>query len=189
MVQLTNRVKEKYVFVKNGVIFKILTDSNNRDECAVKLTPENVPHIIVNDQEMYLDSLIEVGDVYSEESGFKKSVHCQGDETEMTFQEYYHDICEERLASMIASRALYYETNKGFKEYLKWIKDFPLYMIKSMGYNVDEIDQIDLTDEKYNQLKVDEVKKMVLEAAQNMAHKYGYEVTTQSIDIVEEPTE
>ena len=66
MVQLKREVTEKYVFVKNGVIFKILKN-NGGDECAVKLTSKNVPHITVNDQELYLDSLIEVGDVYSED--------------------------------------------------------------------------------------------------------------------------
>ena len=165
MVQLKREVTEKYVFVKNGVIFKILKN-NGGDECAVKLTSKNVPHITVNDQELYLDSLIEVGDVYSEESGFKKSVHCQGDEeTEMTFQDYYYSLCEKNLSSMIASQAPYCNTAYEFKTYLKKV--------------------IDLTEEKYRQLKKDEVKKRILEAAKDVAHQYGYEVTTESIDIVE----
>ncbi|MBR5030076.1 MAG: hypothetical protein IKX63_03110, partial [Muribaculaceae bacterium] len=136
MVQLKREVTEKYVFVKNGVIFKILKN-NGGDECAVKLTSKNVPHITVNDQELYLDSLIEVGDVYSEESGFKKSVHCQGDEeTEMTFQDYYYSLCEKNLSSMIASQAPYCNTAYEFKTYLKKVSDFPLYMISPYQYVV-----------------------------------------------------
>ena len=64
--------------------------------------------------------------------------------------------------------------------------DFPIYMIKGMGYSiVEENVQINLTDAKYKELKDNKLKELALNAASNLLNSYGYEITSGTIDIKE----
>lgn len=180
MKQLDDKIGNKCLYVKNGVIFNIL-GYNNGDSCAVELSESNTPYIKVNGMKKYFGSLIEVGDTYTNNI-FKKTIHGGNSETEKTFPNYYHDICEEELASLITQWNL--PTIEDFKNNLKYA-NFPVYMINGMGYNVEGIEQIDLTEEKYKQFKENKLRELALDAAKKTVRPYGYKVTTQRIDIEE----
>ena len=145
----------------------------------MKLDEDNAPYITVGGNRKYFTTM-ECGDTYK--SGvFKKTIHGEESETEKTFQEYYHGLCEEELASMI----LLYpkQTLENFKEKLKR-SSFPLYMIKGMtDKTVEGVEQIDLTESKYNQLKEEEIKRRAFDSANYEASRYGYTVTTKNIEI------
>ena len=183
MIQPTDKVTKKYLYVKNGVIFKIL-QRDNGDKCAMELNETNAPYITVNEVKKYFDTM-EVGDVYIDDV-FKKTIHGESNEVEMTFSEYYYDSCEKELASLILTNV--YLSVEQFKGRLKK-SNFPLYMIEGMEYEdgkvyeVEGVPQIELTEEKYNQLKEDEIKKRVMDVAMRVADEYGYMVTTEEIEI------
>jgi hypothetical protein len=191
MTQPKNTVSDnKFVYIKNNVIFNIL-DKDNGDSCSMKLSTSNVPYITVKEDETeyetkkYFDSLIEVGDTYSD-AIFYKTVHSnnKNEEKSQKFQNYYHDVFEEELKSLIAN--LNFSTNEEFKNYISGSMDFPIYMIKGMGYSiVEENVQINLTDAKYKELKENKLKELALNTASSLLNSYGYEITSGTIDIKE----
>lgn len=177
MKQPTNIINEKFLYIKNGVIFKILS-YNDGDICAVELTDSNAPYITVDNEKRYFTSM-EVGDTFANDV-FKKTVHSEDGDVEKTFPEYFYDMCVKELGSHIISNMNL--TLDKFKEMLKGTS-FPIYMIKGMGHTVSGTTQINLTEAKYKQLLEDEIKKKVMTAANNMASYYDYKVTTESIEI------
>lgn len=192
MIQPKDTVSNNFVYVKNKVIFNIL-DKDNGDSCAMELSESNVPHINVKIDEAseeesgtnkYFDSLIELGDIYSGTS-FYKTVHNQNknEEKTQTFQKYYYDACIEEIASLIIK--INASSNEEFKRYLKGNWNFPVYMVSGMGYVVEGIDQINLTDAKYKELKENKLKELALNAASNLLNSYNYEIASGTIDIKE----
>ena len=196
MRTLNTYVTRKYAFVKKGVIFDIKLDSNS-DSCAVEINSDNAPYIEVNEGEgvvskfnYYLDSYIEDGDSYTpiqegdEGEFFKKTMHAneQCDETEITFQDYYRDLCLEQITDVIV-----YNYTLDYNYYKDHLGDFgiPMFMFKGRGGNVtyptktssgDDY-EINFNEDLYNSLKQERIRKLSLNAAEETANHYNYHVT------------
>ena len=101
MENLSVTSRKKYYFVKDGIIFNILTSYNGLDSCAIPAggdatvkTPSITATTNKGDETVYyLEVLIEDGDTYSEDDGFKKTIH-GSEETNSVFDLYYKDLCE-----------------------------------------------------------------------------------------------
>lgn len=192
MKGLNEKVNKKYAYVKKGVIFNI-SSINNGDKCAEEITSANTPYITVcqkgveeecvSSSTKYFDSYIEDGDIY-ENGTFKKTVHGENGDEEVTFQDYYYSLCEAELATIIADN--YEKSIEELKNSTLGNVGFPLYMIKGMGYSVTGVTQISL-EEKYVELKENEIKKRILSAASDVANIYGYDLlnTVDDIEIEE----
>lgn len=181
MKKLNGSVSEKYAYVKNGVIFDIKTYDNG-DSCAVKMSVDNVDSITVDRNKLYLDSYIENGDAYAD-GKFKKRIHSEdaNEEIVVTLTEYYKMDCEADIASALVEQ--YYNTYGDFTNNLSML-GVPEYMIVQGGSTVTpESVQVNFTESYYNDTKLNEVKKRVLQAAKDTANHYGYKLLTNDINI------
>ena len=175
MKKLNSSVSERYAYAKNGVVFDIKTYDNG-DSCAVAITSDNVDYITVNSDKLYLDSYIEDGDVYAD-SKFKKTVHNEeaSGESTVTLTEFYKLDCEAEIAKALIDQ--YYNTYEDFANDLSML-GVPTYMIKQGGDTVVPATiQVDFTENYYNTVKMDEVKKLALQSAKDTASHYGYKLT------------
>jgi hypothetical protein len=175
MKKLNSSVSERYAYAKNGVIFDIKTYDNG-DSCAVAITSDNVDYITVNGDKLYLDSYIEDGDIYSE-SKFKKTVHNEetSGESTVTLTEFYKLDCEAEIAKALIGQ--YYNTYEDFSSDLSML-GVPTYMIKQGGDTVVPASiQVNFTEDYYNTVKMNEVKKLSLQSAKDTANHYGYKLT------------
>lgn len=203
MKDLTSRtVSERYAFVKNGVIFKFAAYNKDNDKCAVKIDKESSPYFTVQEKtkennedktkevKLYLDSYLVVGDLYASGT-FKKVIHGEEDE-EKTLPEYFEYLCEKQL-----EESIFEKYDKDYEAFLKSYDDVPDYMVKqttSTGYGITAvtgIEQINLTEEKFNEIKENKVKEAVLNSANSTAKIYGYKATDVTIEKLsdEEETE
>jgi hypothetical protein len=179
MKSLNTSIGEKYAYVKNGVIFKV-ANYDDGDSCAIQITTDNCPSFSAtlngNTKTYYLDNYIEVGDIY-EEGSFKKTIH-EGDasaETNMTLQEFYVKECNDTIGEAIIKQ--YTMDYNAFINNLSAL-GVPDFMVKQGGYTTEGIDQIDFTEDYYNESKLNEVKKLAWKAASDVANKYNYELVT-----------
>jgi hypothetical protein len=181
MIALTISVAERYAYVKENVIYDIrFSKSDNNDICIRTIDTNSTPYIIVNGVKYYFINYISDGDMYfpNQEDGFKsfkKTIHGNLDKT-VTYQDYYYALCEEQIANAIVSNYTY--------TYDDFVADIcklgvPEFMIKINGqtcYEVQKIEQIDFTEEYYNEVKKRKVREMALDAAQKIANMYGFDV-------------
>ena len=182
MKNLNKIVTEKYAYIKNGVIFDVMS-TKYPDSCAMEISSANAPYITVGEGDTnqtnvnyYFDAYIEDGDTYTPTNGFMKSVHAekQADEKSITFQEYYRELCLEQITDTIINNYTldyaYYRDNLG--EF-----GIPLFMFAQDLRPVTGIDKINFTEDLYNSLKQQRIKELSLEAAEKVANKYNYHVT------------
>ena len=184
MINLTTFIGNVYFYIKDGVVFDILAYDNG-DSCAnkgVSGTPNNkeiqVPSITVQHSSatesttLYFLSLIKDGDKVSDGIFYK---HNDGESSDMTMSQYYESLCLEEIKKAIAIRPTY-EFND-FNENLT-ILGIPLYMISGQGYTVTGITQITFNETNFNNWKKEVVQDQAYTAAQNVANRFGYKVTS-----------
>ena len=168
-------------FVKDNVIFEIHSGSSSSDPCAkcADSIKDNLPSFIVKDSAgkentMYLDIYIEDGDKYVSNT-FKKTIHSET-EKEMTFQEYFKELCEKEIYNGVLSHF-----DKNFTWFNKHLNalGIPLYMIAGNGYTVTGVEQITFNSSYLTTLKNKIVKDEVKKAADSKADEFGYKVTSE----------
>ena len=177
MKALNKTVAKKYAYVKNGVIFDIKYNDNG-DSCVVEMSEETVPYITVDGTRLYFNEYIEIGDTYSANDGFKKTIHSTDgeDDKEMTYQDYYRELCIEQMSdSIIANYTMSYA------EIIRNIDvlSVPCWMVQfgCGSHTLVGITQIPFQIDDYNTLKENKVKEFALESASKTADKYGYKLT------------
>ena len=197
MIKLTTTPMKRYYFTKSGIIFNIKSVYNGTDECAVLFGPDNykgnIPSLTVtenkNNEEIqttyYLDAFIKDGDGLSSLT-FSKTVHkSEGNEETITFANYYKSLCEDRIEEIILS---YY--NKDYEWFKNNINkfDIPSYMLANENITVTsnegEFAPIDFSEEYFNSKKEEAVREASLNAANNVANKYGYSVDEDNFNII-----
>lgn len=179
MYALNKIITTNFVKVKNKTIFEI-SDNNLNDNCTVKVTTDNAPLIQVNEINYYMDFMIKCGDIYDNGTFMKCSHDGSSTEQEMTFQNCYYNDCVDELSVLALKRS---DLNlEDFKNYLK-SANFPIYMIKGMGYNVQGVNQIELTDNKLNELRTNAIKNNIIKYANEFASRNGYKLKTITIDV------
>lgn len=170
-------------FVKDNVIFDIHSGSSSSDPCAkcADSIKDNLPSFTVKDSAgkentMYLDIYIKDGDKYTSDE-FKKTIHSSTGETEMTFQAYFKELCEDEIYNGVLNHF-----DKNFTWFNKHINALgvPLYMIAGKGYTVTGVEQITFNSSYLTTLKKKIVKDEVEKAASNKANEYGYKLTDDS---------
>jgi hypothetical protein len=153
---------------------------NDDDSCIKVIDCSTTPYIIVNGVKYYFINYIRTGDIYApnQEDGFrcfKKTIH-ESPERIVTYQDYYHALCEEQIANAIIDNYTY--------TYDNFLADIcrlgvPEFMLKINGqtcYEVQKIEQIDFTEEYYNEVKRRKVRQLALNGARNIANMYGFNV-------------
>lgn len=196
--ELPESIDNRYYFVKNKVIYKI-GNTDNDDNCAIKLTSGNCPYITVsyngeqNETKKWLYNLIEVGDTYDNENGFKKTVHnsSEEDEPEQEIALYYLELCEKEMASIISNYKSYQDFHlQAINDFL----DFPDFMYRKddkdggthENATVSGVDQILINKEYYNEKMCVEVERLSKEKANEVANQYGYKVNSIEIEKISE---
>ena len=186
---LSKNVALRYAYVKNKVIFNIKT-YNNGDSCAVAINETNSPLIKVTIREddntvtYYLADYITDGDTYQcsapqegtpERCSFKKTIHGLNAEKEITFAEYFRKLCEEEIEKAVLEYD--FQTLSANTSYLgvpEWV------LTNEDKYEVKGFDTITFDEKYYNSTKSSAVKKLIFDAASNVADKYGYKLTSPS---------
>ena len=185
MVTLKTSLGTIYFYIKDSVIFNI-SSNNNGDVCAKKgvsgggdIQPDEVkvPFIEVTETNTsiitnyFLTNLISDGDAYSSDTFYH---HCD-EGTAKTIPQYYEQLCKEQIVKSIINNPTkefdYWSTHK---QYL----GIPMWMIKGEGYTVSGITQITFNESYFNTVKNEVVQEQAYNAAQNMANRFGYKVTS-----------
>lgn len=193
MKQLSTKPLYRTYYVNDNVIYNIANGTSSVTDSHAIIYNENssFPYIQYNGQDKeeryYLDSLIVDGDKLND-GAFIKTCHECSPETELSPYDYFKYLCEEQIMTVIYNYperlySYYYDEEKNVNR----IKEFvvPLYMIKQTvntvvhgrpiricdGKNVTGIIQfenlIDLTEEKYNEMREVAILKKATQAANN----------------------
>lgn len=187
MKNLSTELKDKYYYLKNGVVYDIL--STKIDDCgklgvsgdSPTADEVKIPYITVKKGNetpyyLFLDPYIEAGDTYdSETKAFKKSSCGESDKTLGT---YYNEECVREIKNQIrvnqtADYALFNS--------VKTMLGIPPYMIKNNGYTITGSTQIDFTEANFDTYKSAVVKEEALNAANAKANEYNYKATDVTI--------
>lgn len=156
MLYPTTSKREVTYFVKSKVVFDIKS-GNFDDECAKSYSAITLPTFTVSDsgsttpRPYYLDCYIEDGDTF-DGTNFKKTVHGTEDK-DKTLAEYFEGLCKDALGK-------YYVDNNADELLKKKSAIVPPYMLKSNGYTVNGVTQIDDTDDERF---IDEMNKYIWE--------------------------
>jgi hypothetical protein len=188
MKNLSNVLKEKYYYLKNGVVYDILSTKN--DDCGKLGVSGNsptadevkIPYITVkkdgeeDEYYLFLDAYIEIGDTYNTESNEFKKTSCG--EEDKTLPTYYYDDCVKEI-----KRQIRINPTAEFKLFndVKTLLGIPPFMIKNNGYAITGATQIDFTETNFNTYKKAVVKEEALTAANNKANEYNYEATDVTV--------
>ena len=134
--------------------------------------------ITVDGKPWYFIDWIEVGDTYTDASGFSKTIHGTGDtETECTFPEYYRQCCKTELERLICDSN--YTEYARFKEYLRTKRTFyPIYMLKDQGYVVEGVEKIDFSESEFKESLENEIIRRAKKAANDVVRSFGYNVVS-----------
>lgn len=173
-----------FAYVKNGVVYD-LSNTYREDSCRVEINETNSPKFTVTTNEgdstqkvetFYLYDLIENGDTYdSEHNTFYKTIH-SGDESvsAYTFNEYFHDSCEDEIKRTLISR--YGSRYDYFTEKLSRL-GVPTYMLSISGdskYELSGVLSISFNEDDYNGLRKQAVAENIVQTAMECANKYGF---------------
>jgi len=185
MKNLSNVLKDKYYYLKNGVVYDILSTKN--DDCgrlgvsgdSITSDEVKIPYITVkkdgeeDEYYLFLDTYIEIGDTYGTE--FKKT-SCG--ETDKSLSAYYYDECVKEI-----KRQIRINPTAEFKLFndVKTLLGIPPFMIKDNGYTITGATQIDFTEDNFNAYKKAVVEEEALTAANNKANEYNYNATDVTV--------
>ena len=184
MKALSNELKEKYYYLKNSVVYDILSTKN--DDCG-KLgvsaitdanTQVSIPYITVKKgnetpYNLFLDSYIEIGDTYDTE--FKKTSCGDNDKT---LAAYYYDECVKEIKRQIRINPT---VEYALFNSVKTLLGIPPFMIKNNGYTITGATQIDFTEANFNTYKKAVVEEEALKVANAKANEYNYKATAVTV--------
>jgi hypothetical protein len=184
MKALSTELTKKYYYLKNGVVYSILSTKN--DDCG-KLgvsgdSPTDdevkIPYITVKKgnetpYNLFLDTYIEIGDTYDTE--FKKT-SCG--ESDKSLSAYYYDECVKEIKRQIRINPTV--EYKLFND-VKTLLGIPPFMIKNNGYTITGATQINFTEANFNAYKKAVVEEEALTAANNKANEYNYDATAVTV--------
>jgi len=184
MKTATTNAKEMYIYVKDGVIFKVLLNDNG-DRCAVKVDSANTPSFKVTPKgstetiNYYLSDLIEAGDKYSSGT-FIKTIHKSDDSEDesSTYANYYYNECLKVVKKKILDNF-----NVEYGDLNMNNLGVPSYMIKQNGDTVTGMTQIDLSETNFNNWLKEGVAELALKSAKATANAYNFNVTTETIEV------
>lgn len=191
MKGLSKSLPKRWAMVNGGVVYEIVSKQPKDLNCAVEITVDNCPKVTVTkdgvSEVLYMNAYIEDGDTYTNDN-FKKTVHGEGGAGCKTveFTAYYKSLCEEQIANTITQTLEYdytdYSRNPGLLGVPEWVVD--------SSYTVDPTDvQIDFSEKYYDKAKKDKVAELAMEAAVKVANRYGYDVSTEKLELTEQGTE
>lgn len=182
MKQLSKYFINQAYFVKEEVIYDIKRGYSGEDSCAKKAEDikEKLPSIEVTNNEngesvvYYLDSFIVDGDKF-DDSAFKKTVHNEDSETEITFQEYYGNLVQKEILELV--KTYFSKTFTWFAENLVGL-GIPAYALKNNGFTVSDegFEQIDFNEDYFNEVKAEVVKEEIRRKAHEVLDAYKYEL-------------
>lgn len=189
MKKLDTKATNKWFFIKDCVIFDI-KESDYGDSCAVQGTDDTIPCITVmkeqsgTESRYFLDSLVKNGDKCDTASTpytFTKTIHGASPEGSATLSEYYRTL-------VIQAIKLFVKANfkKGYDDIkrLLVVNGIPAWCLSGEGYSAEGFDQVDFTEELFNQLKDKIVWEETTEAARKVAEGYGYGVSNGLYDAI-----
>lgn len=196
MESLKTNIGEIYFYIKNGVVFNVLSYNNGVDSCVRKgvsavthddkevLVPSfTVVKKISNEKSAttvyYLSNYISDGDTYASGTFSKdESVKPGAGEGINT---YYTTLCKEQIKSAIKGRPAadfeFFNKNKN-------LLGIPEFMISGAeGYKVTGVSQITFTKADFNTMKEEVVKSEAWKAGNSRANDFGYKLTTEEEDL------
>ena len=188
MKNLSTELKDKYYYLKNGVVYDIL--STKIDDCgklgvsgdSPTADEVKIPHIKVKKGNetpyyLFLDPYIEAGDTYdSETKAFKKSSCGESDKTLGVF---YNEECVREIKNQIrVNPTASYELFNDVKTML----GIPPYMISGNSYSITGSTQINFTEAKFDEYKGAVVEEEALKAANAKANEYNYKATSVTVE-------
>lgn len=187
MIKLKNSIGEIYFYIKDGIVFNILS-YNNGDVCAkkgVEIVKDankevKVPYIDVTDNNAeevktiryFLTNAIEDGDKFSNSTFYK---HNDSSDSDMTIASYYEMLCQEEIKRAICDRP---SGDYNFFNNSRNLIEIPSFMYNDSNCSVVGVSQISFNEEYFNTLKEEVVKKEVLKQANNKANTFGYKVVS-----------
>ena len=193
MKQLSKYFINQTYFVKEGVIYDIKHGYTIEDSCARKAEDiaAKLPSIQVTNNEngesvvYYLDSLIVDGDKF-DDSAFKKTVHNEDSEMEITFQKHYGNLVQKEILELV--KTYFSKTFAWFNENLVGL-GIPAYALKNKGYTVSggDFEQIDFNELNFNMIKREVVKEEIRKKAHEVLDTYKYEVVGEEPEFEVQP--
>lgn len=187
MKKLDTKAAKRWYFIKDSVIFDIKA-SNQGDSCAVQGTDGTIPSIKVTKNSgetlFYLDSLVKDGDKCDTASTpyvFTKTIHGASPEESVTLSEYYRTLVIQGIKLIVKVNF-----KKDYDEIKKLLvgNGIPAWCLSGEGYSAEGFDQVDFTEEFFNQIKNEIVWEEATEAAKKVAAGYGYEVSDGLYDAI-----
>lgn len=189
MKKLDTKAANKWFFIKDSVIFDIKA-SNQGDSCAVQGTGGTIPCITVTKEQdgtessYFLDSLVKDGDKCDTASTpyvFTKTIHGASPEESVTLSEYYRTLVIQGIKLIVKVNF-----KKDYDEIKKLLvgNGIPAWCLSGEGYSAEGFDQVDFTEEFFNQIKNEIVWEEATEAAKKVAAGYGYEVSNGLYDAI-----
>lgn len=171
MKGLDKKIDNIYCHINSGIIYRI--DSNNSCD-AIKISEDNCPRIVVDGELLWLYRYIMEGDTYS--SGFSHYI-CDGED--ITINKYYRDECIREIKKVIGNNIGV--SYRGVIDLLDKY-GFPDWMLVGYRGNVEGIEQIDLSEEYYNELRGEVIEDMIYKAAEEKANRYGFRIKNIEIE-------
>lgn len=200
-----DKLPTNYIFkVKNSVIFEKPREMgtnekiNLNDKCIHKLTEDNIPKITLYNidnetllETCYLYNYIETGDLYDEENGFRKTVHGDDGDSEISVQEYFRELCLKELNDVIVDII---KNNKGYSYFASQVDEEFNYTRNPLGYMLSELSElkrievkgvegIELTPEIFNTMKDNVITNECKKAANEKALELGANIKNISIEL------
>lgn len=189
MKKLDTKAANKWFFIKDNVIFDIKT-SNQGDSCAVQGTDGTIPSIKVTknsgetETSYFLDSLVKDGDKCDTASTpytFTKTIHGARPEESVTLSEYYRTLVIQGIKLIIKVN---FKKDYDKVKNLLVINGIPAWCLVGKKYTVEDFEQVDFTEEFFNQIKDEIVWEEATEAARKVAAGYGYEASNGLYDAI-----
>ena len=181
-------LKSYYCYIKNNVIYKIeeITKSTNVikcENCVKLLDKDTIPFCTYNGEKLYFIDFIEIGDCYSDERGFTKTIHDENGEKEVTLSEFILSYYSSKL-----NETILHNVDENYKEFINTLRTnesswfFLVNDTMSSEESLDGIGQIPFSDEDFVNAKIKVIIEECKRCAIEKAREYNKEIS--KIDIV-----
>ena len=181
-------LKSYYCYIKNNVIYKIeeINKSTNVikcGDCVKLLDKDTIPFCTYNGEKLYFIDFIEIGDCYSDEKGFTKTIHDENGEIEVTLSEFILKYYNSKL-----NESVLLNVNKTHLDFINFLRknetswSFLVDAALDIEESLDGIEQIPFSDIDF----VDAKRKVITEECKRCAIEKAIEYNKEisKIDIV-----
>lgn len=181
-------LKSYYCYIKNNVIYKIEEISKSTNvikcgDCVKLLDKDTIPFCTYNGEKLYFIDFIEIGDCYSVEKGFTKTIHDENGEKEVTLSEFILSYYNSKLNKLILINVN--KTHPDFISVLRQNESSWSFLVQGALSNeesLDGIEQIPFSDEYFVNAKIKVITEECKRCAVEKAREYNKEIS--KIDIV-----